>query len=405
VVKVSAFDFQPEPALIRGFRGLNAGKKKPAGLPAVPPISNNMSEIGFAPCPHCYLCGKTGRLVHARLEDRLFGAPGAWNLVECSDKECGLVWLDPMPLLEDLPKAYASYYTHDEGQQAIRTGWLRGFYREVKLAHLSRALGYEFKSLGRIARWFSRLLFFFPARRMDIEGDVMFLPAHSGGKLLDVGCGSGERLERFRSLGWTVSGLDFDEKVVGIAKERGLDVRCGTIPGTWFPTGAFDAITLNHVVEHVPDPVALFEECERILKPGGKVVITTPNNLCWGRRLFGNDWRGLEPPRHLHVFSPSSMETTLRKSNFRMISVSTFDSASIWRMSLILKFGLTGQSSGIFRPLAIKMAAGILNFAERIGLMFDSSAGECIFCVARKNVAATRAPGESGPATDSFCAR
>ena len=352
-----------------------------------------MSEIGFAPCPHCYLCGKAGRLVHAHLEDRLFGAPGAWNLKECLDKECGLLWLDPMPLVEDLPKAYASYYTHGDRQPDVRSGRLRDLYREVKLAHLSSALGYESKSVRRMVRWFSKLLLFFPGRRTEVEAEVMFLAAQSGGKLLDVGCGLGERLERMQRLGWTVSGIDFDEEAVRIAKERGLDVCCGTIPGTRFPTDAFDAITLNHVIEHVPDPVAVLKECERILKPGGKVVIATPNNLCWGRRFFRSDWRGLEPPRHLHVFSPLSMEHMLRMSNFRTIFVRTFDSAYIWRLSLMLRLGLTGRSSRDFRAVTVKLVATILNFAEQIGLLFDRSAGECLLAVARKDLPA-KAEGE-----------
>ncbi len=239
-----------------------------------------------------------------------------WNLKACSDKACGLVWLDPMPLVEDLPKAYANYYTHSDSEKEVRSGRLRGLYRQVKLAHLSNSLGYESKSIEPIARLLSKLLLFFPARRTDIEAELLFLPSQPGGKLLDVGCGSGERLEKMQSLGWTVSGIDFDEEAIGLAKKRGLDVRCGTIPGIQFPTGAFDAITMNHVIEHVPDPLPLLRECERILKPGGKVVLATPNSRCWGRRLLGNDWRGLEPPRHLHIFSLSSMEQTLRKAGF-----------------------------------------------------------------------------------------
>jgi 2-polyprenyl-3-methyl-5-hydroxy-6-metoxy-1,4-benzoquinol methylase len=343
-----------------------------------------MSEIGFAPSPRCYICGNDGRLAHANLKDRLFGAPGAWNLKECADKGCGLVWLDPMPLLEDLPKAYANYYTHGDTQSANRSGKLKDLYLEVKLAHLSNALGYKSDSVSPIARWLSKLLLFSPARRTDLEAEVLFLTAHPGGKLLDVGCGSGERMERLQSLGWTVSGIDFDGKAVGLAKKRGLDVSVGTIPGVVFPPDSFDAITLNHVIEHVPDPVSLLSECQRILKPGGKVVIATPNNRSWGRKLFKNDWRGLEPPRHLHIFSPLSMERMLRMAGFRTVLVRTFDSAYIWRLSLMLRSGLVGQSSGRLRSVMLKFAAAILNIAEQIGLMFDSAAGECLFAMATK---------------------
>ena len=83
---------------------------------------DNISEIRSIPSPHCYLCGKPGHLVHADLEDKLFGVPGTWNFRECSDKECGLFWMDPMPSTEDLPKLYASYYTHDEDTRSAPDG-------------------------------------------------------------------------------------------------------------------------------------------------------------------------------------------------------------------------------------------------------------------------------------------
>jgi 2-polyprenyl-3-methyl-5-hydroxy-6-metoxy-1,4-benzoquinol methylase len=346
---------------------------------------NTMVDIRSTSSPHCYLCGKPGRLVHAQLEDKLFGAPGIWDLKECSGEECGLVWIDPAPLLEDLPKAYATYYTHDDGRQSVRSGRLRELYHQVKLAHLSNALGYRSKSVGRIAWLISKLLCFFPAWRRGIKAEVRFLPARSGGKLLDVGCGSGDWLEKMQRLGWTVSGIDFDDKAVRIAKERGLDVSCGTIPGIEFPSGTFDVVTLNHVIEHVPDPVAVLKESNRILKPGGKLVLATPNNACWGRRFFKGYWRGLEPPRHLHIFSPLSMQSTLKLAGFGTTSVSTLDSSYIWRLSLMIRFGLTRASGRDLRVAIANMMGTVFNFAEQIGLGFNPLAGECLLAIALKD--------------------
>jgi 2-polyprenyl-3-methyl-5-hydroxy-6-metoxy-1,4-benzoquinol methylase len=343
-----------------------------------------MSEILSVACPRCYLCGNAGLLIHRRLEDKLFDAPGAWNLRQCPDQKCGLLWMDPMPLPEELPKAYAGYYTHDNAGENEQAGSLKRLYREVKLAHLSSALGYKSVSVGGMARRISKLLFFFPQRSTGIEEEIMFLPAQPGGKLLDVGCGSGQRLEQMQRLGWTVSGLDFDEKAVAAAKQRGLDVSCGTIPGIWFPPDTFDVITMNHVIEHVPNPIELLEECKRILKPGGKVVLATPNSACWGHRVFKKNWRGLEPPRHLHVFSPISIEQTLRNAGFEKVEVRTFDSAYVWRLSLMLRFNLTKHSANDFRVKIAKWLAAILSSAEHIGLQFNSSAGECLSAVAVK---------------------
>ena len=344
-----------------------------------------MSEIRFESCPRCYLCGKPGHLVHVHLEDKLFGAPGTWNFKECSDKGCGLLWMDPKPVLEDLPKAYATYYTHGAAEEKTGYRRLRSWYREVKKAYLASALGYEAESVNWLSRWVSKLLFFFPERRKGIEGEVMFLPAQPGGKLLDVGFGSGERLEKMRGLGWTVSGIDFDEKAVENAKARGLDVSCGTIPGIWFPPETFDVVIMNHVIEHVPDPIELLKECNRILKPGGKVVLTTPNSSCWGHKFFKKYWRGLEPPRHLHVFGPSSIEQTLLRAGFGVVLVRTLASTYIWRLSLMLRLDLTNRSAKDFRLEIAKWLGVILSSAAHVASIFNASAGECLWIVATRD--------------------
>jgi hypothetical protein len=59
--------------------------------------------------PTCILCGSTGRTLYDELHDRLFGAPGTWSFRKCSAPGCGLVWLDPAPIEEDLSKAYTAY--------------------------------------------------------------------------------------------------------------------------------------------------------------------------------------------------------------------------------------------------------------------------------------------------------
>jgi 2-polyprenyl-3-methyl-5-hydroxy-6-metoxy-1,4-benzoquinol methylase len=342
-----------------------------------------MTEIRFKPCPRCYLCGKLGHWVHLYLNDKLFGAPGTWNIKECSDKACGLFWMDPMPVLEDLPKAYASYYTHGAPDKT-RYRRLRELYYEVKKAHLASALGYKSESVNWLARWLSKLLLVFPERRLGIEHDVLFLAAQPGARLLDIGCGSGERLEKLQGLGWTVRGIDFDEKVVGMAKARGLDVTCGTIPGTWFPPDTFDVITMSHLIEHVPDPIELLKECHRILKPGGKVVLTTPNASCWGHRLFRKSWRGLEPPRHLHIFSPSSIQQTLRRAGFELLSVRSIASGYMCRLNFMLKLDLTNQSAKGLRVKIAGLLGLILNSAEHAATAFKAPVGECLWVDAIK---------------------
>ncbi|MDX1383494.1 MAG: class I SAM-dependent methyltransferase, partial [Thermoanaerobaculia bacterium] len=65
------------------------------------------------PKPSCILCGAEGRTLYHGLRDELAGTPGQWSLKRCSQVACGLVWLDPAPVAEDLASAYREYYTHD----------------------------------------------------------------------------------------------------------------------------------------------------------------------------------------------------------------------------------------------------------------------------------------------------
>jgi hypothetical protein len=67
----------------------------------------------------CYLCGAEGHILYGNLRDRLFGAPGEWNLKKCPDAKCGLIWLDPMPVEADLHKVYENYYTHYASPNSI----------------------------------------------------------------------------------------------------------------------------------------------------------------------------------------------------------------------------------------------------------------------------------------------
>ncbi len=83
--------------------------------------------------------------------------------------------------------------------------------------------------------------------------------------------------------------------------------------------GEFDAVVMNNVIEHLPHPVRVFEECARVLKPGGRLVMITPNSNSLGYRRFGGDWRGLEIPRHLHIFSPSSLRAMARHAKFSRV--------------------------------------------------------------------------------------
>ncbi len=285
-------------------------------------------EIRAENVTRCPLCGdEDRRVLYTGLRDRLFGAPGEWTLKACG--RCGTAYLDPRPIAEDIGKAYATYYTHSGPVQPKGNSPVHRFYRAIKDGYLGRRWGYD-KGLRTWQKTLAPLLYLHPGRRAQLDFTVMYLGAMPGASLLDVGCGSGALIERLGNLGWRAEGLDLDPLAVKTGQERGLRVHLGTLEDPPYSDASFDAITMSHVIEHVHDPHALLRECHRVLKPGGRLVIVTPNIRSLGHKQFNAAWRGLEPPRHLQIFTPEALGRLGQEAGFQKPSVSTTMQSANW---------------------------------------------------------------------------
>jgi SAM-dependent methyltransferase len=115
------------------------------------------------------------------------------------------------------------------------------------------------------------------------------------------------------SGGWDVYGVEPDPVSATHAATLDLPVDPDLLTAP-FPDQYFDAITMNHVIEHMHDPGATMARCLKLLKPGGRLWISTPNLDSWGRRFYGHAWYGLEPPRHLVLFTASSLRRLLAET-------------------------------------------------------------------------------------------
>ncbi len=273
--------------------------------------------IRSAPSPRCIACGREGLELYDALIDELYGAPGAWRMVRCADASCGLLWLDPKPLAADLVKAYARYHTHGRRRRGARELGLSALNAACKL--VSRAVDLT-NGLARQRR----------ALR------TMFLGDAKPGRLLEVGSGAGRFLHRMHRAGWRVQGTDIDPAVADRVRRRyGLSVDIGSLAELRYPAESYDAVAMSQTLEHLHDPCALLEECRRVLRPGGRLVLTTPNAQARAHRLYGRRWRGLEPPRHLHIFTPEALERCVRTCGFEVLRVETLstESAGIYRAS------------------------------------------------------------------------
>ena len=133
-------------------------------------------------------------------------------------------------------------------------------------------------------------------------------------------------------LGWHAEGVDFDPQAARNAVAKGVKVYVGELAALRFPDAAFDAVTMSHFIEHVHDPSLLLRECHRILKPGGRLVVVTPNNASFGHHIYKENWRGLEPPRHLHLFNIACLDALAARNGFgeRTLSTSIRDAYGIF---------------------------------------------------------------------------
>jgi 2-polyprenyl-3-methyl-5-hydroxy-6-metoxy-1,4-benzoquinol methylase len=278
-------------------------------------ISPGNNRIGSRAVPACYLCKAVGTLLHEGLNDQLFGAPGTWNLKRCSNPACGLLWLDPMPTELDIAKAYELYYTHD--------GFV-GPEAQTRVQKIKTALMNAYQLCWRWTSLYSE--------QRAVE--LMCLGGRPLGRVLEVGCGNGQTLAQLRALGWEIQGQEVDEKAVAQARSVfGVPVFWGPLKQAGFKDEEFDAVVMCHVLEHVHDPLTFLRECKRVLKSGGILVSITPNAGGWGHARFGRSWRGLEPPRHLFLFSRNTLEQVARESGFREVITWTTAAHSLWTIS------------------------------------------------------------------------
>jgi SAM-dependent methyltransferase len=238
----------------------------------------------------CNLCGADSPLLLLVGSDRLHHLPGEFRLVQCA--KCGLIYqnpqLDAQEVLAYYPSHYHSYYIPVAKEQSRFRRFDRqwGVYRRCRVVQ---------KRAGK------------------------------AGRLLDVGCGTGAFLHGMQALGWQVYGSDLNPEVVECTQSYfGFDVRQGELCEIGYQDGFFDVVTMWDVLEHVHDPRGTLAEVARILKPGGWIIVNTPNPTGWDARLFGKTWAGWDVPRHLYLISPATMQRYLQETGFGPAEIFSF---------------------------------------------------------------------------------
>lgn len=148
-----------------------------------------------------------------------------------------------------------------------------------------------------------------------------------GGRLLDIGCGTGLLLDAARAAGWEATGVEPTVRFADEARAKAHDVHVGYIDAA-FERPPFDVAVLSGVLEHVPDPVGVLRDTARHLRPGGWIYFDVPNGRrldAWlvdrALRLRRQPWTvrtaPLQPPFHLSEFSADSARRALERAGYR----------------------------------------------------------------------------------------
>lgn len=166
-------------------------------------------------------------------------------------------------------------------------------------------------------------------------------------RVLDIGCGFGETLGYHKARGCDVRGVEADENIRRVADRYGFQVTVGLFSADMFEENFFDYVTMDQVIEHVSDPVATLKGVATVLKPGGLLILSTPNPSGWGARIFGRHWINWHAPYHTQHFTPASMARAAGQAGLAVERTRTITSSEWLHYQWIhlLLFPAMGQPS------------------------------------------------------------
>jgi len=242
----------------------------------------------------CNLCG--GHTFKASL------SCDGFSYVRCT--VCGLVQMNPQPLEKEIKRRYSEDYLAYE------------------LANESSFLNLQLLALH------------------DANFDELETELFSGDKkkrVLDLGCAIGSLLAVLRDRGWETTGVEISGPQAEYGRsKRNLDIRSLTLEENHFPSEYFDVVLASHLIEHLNDPAAMVRELHRILVPGGRFFITTPNISGFQARFFGSRWRSAIFD-HLYLFSIKTLKRLLREKDFIIEKTATWGGLAAGSAPPVLK--------------------------------------------------------------------
>jgi SAM-dependent methyltransferase len=244
---------------------------------------------------NCNLCGLDDTRVLFTKKDKFRISEDGFNVVKC--QECGLFYINPRPSLEEMGKFYPDTYSWKETLEA--ESFLTKCLRKLEKAYRYHLLQDEVSKVIKFIR-------------------------RGSGKVLDIGCGTGDRLDVFRNKGFETYGVETSDAAVYAKEHLKLNVIKGDLFSAHFPNQLFDIVTLYNVLEHTHDPMRVCQEVHRILKDGGSLVIQVPNKDSLQYRIFKKRWAAFDVPRDLYYFGIETLSLLIEKAGFALMGIDHF---------------------------------------------------------------------------------
>ncbi len=316
----------------------------------------------------CGACGAARPQPEYPVRDLIWASEGEWGFVRCG--ECGHGYLDPRPSDPALGAFYTALYTPENLETMVKIGE-GGFDRRLRAARV--------RDLARAAQ--GR-----PAR------------------LLDVGCGVGFFLHELHAV--------FPEaEAIGVEMGPGAADRAASLPGLTvlrepfealdLPAGSVDVLSMNHLLEHLPEPAAAQRTAAELVRPGGLIEVEIPRMGGWGQARLGRWWWPHLPPQHIQLFSRDGLVALLAQAGFSEVcSERTTGYPLTLSAAVVFVFRFTvGSESRFARNPLVRLPALLLGLALLpLTLLFDAVAapllngplgrGDLITVVARRDGAA-----------------
>jgi len=299
----------------------------------------------------CPMCGRHEEEPRFEAADHTPGeSPAGKRFLVVRCRHCATTYTNPRPGPRSIGRFYPKDYKPHRRPNKIR-------HSQAKPKLLSRLLG----------------------RSRERRGD---LPWDGPGRLLDFGCGSGSYLQRMAAQGWEVTGLDAAVGPVHrIQEEYGLRALVGDLPHSELEPCTFDVVTMWHSLEHVQEPLATLREAYRLLVPGGKLIVACPNIDSWAFRRFGRHWFGLDVPRHLTHFTPTTLQVMLHTAGFRAAVVRSIRH-SVWMKHSARLAGRVQKPGLANRLLSSKFGSKFWAW-----VIYTFNLGDCVLLVAERPTA------------------